>query len=79
MPVSIELHLLEYKQRMLEYLDFYTLRINQHSATPSVLHPFSAPNDPAGYRDASISNDLVTEVYLEYCERTRNMESGKYL
>jgi hypothetical protein len=73
-----ELHLLEYKQKMLEYIQ----NAPNHRASPfdvKPLVPFSTPYDPAGYADASISDDLISDVYLEFSERTRKSESERYL
>lgn len=83
-PSDIELHLLEYHQRRLEYIDYYATRIvtsNNPSScfrTPPPFLSFSAPSDAAGYNDTSITHDLITEVYLEFSERTRSVESTRY-
>lgn len=44
-----------------------------------MLHMFSTLNDPNGYADDSISNDLVTEAYLEFNARGRQEDSEKYM
>lgn len=42
--------------------------------------PFSQPYDISGYGDNSISNDMITEVYLtQFCQKTRQLESAQYL
>ena len=75
-----ELHLLEYKQRMLEYLNhFRTRRVNLFRANIDRLLGFSSPSDVDGYGDKCISNDLITDLLLEFSERTRKIESTEYL
>lgn len=44
-----------------------------------VLQSFSAPNDPAGYNDKSITDDLISDVFLQFSNRTRLEECSKYL
>jgi hypothetical protein len=43
------------------------------------LGAFSEPYALDGYADASITDDLITDVYLEFGERTRRIESERYL
>ena len=43
------------------------------------MEPFSLPYDLDGYADVSISGDLITDVFLEFSNRTRKEESQKYL
>jgi hypothetical protein len=43
------------------------------------LMEFSGPYDADGYADNSISYEVVTELWLEFSERTRKVESEKYL
>ncbi|KAJ7077700.1 hypothetical protein B0H15DRAFT_954994 [Mycena belliarum] len=75
-----QLHLLEYRQRHLEYLNAFKARL-----TPSLgpdhtpLEAFSAPYDGTGYNMKSITDDLITDVFLEFCSRTRIEECGRYL
>jgi len=73
-----ELHVLEYHRVVLEYLQEF------EADKPTVfrkrrLIPFSEPRDPTGYGDGSITDDLITEVLLEFSERTRKQESSDYL
>lgn len=74
----LELHLLEYHKRVFEYLEcfesFPTGRL-----IPMQLKAFSKPTDKLGYNDNPICNDLITEVFLEFSDRTRNEESDEYL
>src|SRR5438477_12260814 len=73
-----ELHLLEYKQRMLKYIENAThRRVSPFEIEPLV--PFSAPCDKLGYADNPISDDLISDVYLEFSEYTRKFESEAYL
>lgn len=73
-----ELHLLEFFLQVKEYLHFFDLRTKQVSVVSPLLYPFSEPNDPAGYGDRVISDDLITDIYLEFCEHERNPESSQY-
>ena len=68
---------------MNQYLEFFGTR---SALTPedffkkrTPLYPVSAPNDPKGYNDSVISNDIITEVYAEFSEHTRGPECTKYL
>ncbi|KAF8973795.1 hypothetical protein BDZ97DRAFT_1912253 [Flammula alnicola] len=72
-----QLHLLEYRQRMLEYLSYFK------SARPSLfkrnnLQKFSSPTDEKGYNDCFLTNDLVTDLYLDFIARVRQSESVEY-
>jgi hypothetical protein len=75
---KLELHLLEYKQRELEYLQFFGHRHVSPFQTVS-LKAFSSPFDVEGYADNSITDDLVTDLFLEFSERSRQIESEKYV
>jgi hypothetical protein len=80
LTIDLELHLLEYKQRMLEYVQRVKTDKPQH-ITPfqlSKIKAFSGPYDPDGYNDDSISDDLITDAYLEFCAHTRIIESEAY-
>jgi hypothetical protein len=77
-PKTIEeLHLLEYKQKALEYLQSFKTCPN--SLFPRKLIPFSGPYDPDGYGDTFMTHDLITDIYLEFSERTRKKESDEYI
>ncbi|KAJ6533328.1 hypothetical protein DFH09DRAFT_1406865 [Mycena vulgaris] len=76
-----QLHLLEYHQHSLEYLQAY----QKAYATPGSL-PFStttlatcSPPNAAGYSDTSITDDMIRDVYMAFVERTRSEESDEYL
>ena len=74
-----ELHLLEYNQTKLEYLKYYEIRKRQASLFPPILKNFTGPWDANGYRDKSITDDLITDVYATFSDQTRNSESQAYL
>ncbi|KAJ6460701.1 hypothetical protein C8R47DRAFT_1226202 [Mycena vitilis] len=74
-----QLHLLEYKQRHLEYLRAFEARTVPGIGDPSPLTAFSAHNDSTGYNGKSITDDLITDVFLEFCNRTRIEECSRYL
>ena len=80
----LELHLLHYHTKRLAYLDFVeelTERKGQTTlsfGTSLTIAAFSPPLDPDGYADTSISNDVLTEVYLHF-GALRLVESAKYL
>jgi hypothetical protein len=74
---SIELHLLEYHQRMLEYLTAFEAR-KVNVFQPVSLQEFSTHDDPNGYDDNCITNDMITDVYVEFVNKTRQQESTSY-
>lgn len=78
-----ELHLLEYAIVKSEYISYATSALNaerdQKTLTPRTLKPFSDPFDSKGYSDQLISNDMISEVYLEFGRRWREMESTVWL
>lgn len=94
LPYSVcrkELHLLEHKWRMLEYLEVFqtqpTCNANSRltdyfsgsKSAVKTLQAFSSASDPLAYADKSISGEIITEVFLDFCARTRQKESGEYL
>jgi hypothetical protein len=81
---NIELHLLEYNQVHLEYVESLQSRPRLSPFEKPSFIPFSAPrrtkNDPThGYDDKSISDEIITEVFTEFGEKTRQRESDDYL
>ena len=74
-----ELHLLEYKQKMLEYLQHAQHRRRVSPFGLASLEAFSGPYALDGYADTSITDDLITDVYLEFGERTRKIESERHI
>ena len=73
-----ELHLLEYQQAMLEYLQEFQKKKTAIFQNVE-LTEFSSPQDPLAYNDKSITDDMITDVLLEYMKRTRKAESTNYL
>ena len=63
---------------MLEYLHSFE-GAWQSPFKPVVLQQFSAPDSTTGYNDRSISDEIITEVYLEFGQKTRQEESSEYL
>lgn len=43
------------------------------------LKPYSEPRNPEGYADMSITDDMISHIYLEFSERSREEESKRYL
>jgi hypothetical protein len=76
---TTELHLLEYSQIKLEYLRYFESRKTHASLFPVMLKAFSEPWDSHGYRNKSITDDLITDVYIMFSDQTRNSESQAYL
>ncbi|KAJ7277282.1 hypothetical protein C8J57DRAFT_1713702 [Mycena rebaudengoi] len=72
-----QLHLLEYKQRHLDYLQSFKGRVR--GLDTSLLQSFTTPADPEGYNDKSITDDLITDMFHEFSDRTRVKECGKFL
>jgi hypothetical protein len=69
-----ELHLLKYKQKMLKYLQYaqyYCVSLFE----VALLEAFSELSAPDCSADMPISNDLMTDVYLEFSECTQQIES----
>ncbi|TFY51214.1 hypothetical protein EVG20_g11108 [Dentipellis fragilis] len=78
-----QLHLLEYNQMRYTYLHQYQARLILTKGTlvdTPRLEQFSKPGDnDAGYDLTSITDDLITEVYLAFSEKTRKAESEDYM
>jgi hypothetical protein len=72
-----ELHILEYFKRKHEYLEAFERRRPCFFRQSDVLEPFSDPYDV--YNSKSISDEMITEIYLEFSNRTRKAESDSYL
>lgn len=43
------------------------------------LRSFSKPNDIGGYSDISITDDMVSDIYLKFSQSTRVEESNEHL
>ena len=74
----LELHLLNYKKQMLEYLTFFRSQKPNLFGQQPQLTMFSKPDLEAGYNDTPITSDMITDVYLEFVEQTRQRESADY-
>lgn len=74
----LELHLLEYGKRKLEYLRQFSIRPTS-VFKPNPLQVFSNPSDASGYNDKSISDDMITALFIDFSERTQQAESQEYL
>lgn len=46
---------------------------------PSTLRLFSPPDDATGYGNKSISDKIITEVFIDFVQRTREQEAAEYL
>jgi hypothetical protein len=75
---SLELHLQEYFRDKHAYLQVFERR-QPSIFCPLKLQAFSDPESVNGYDMRSISDEMVTETYLEYNNKTRKLESEAYL
>lgn len=79
-PGLIELHLLEYHKAELEYLKAFAARNLQESMrNGAAFAAFSEPWDSDNYNDNSITDQLITDLYLHFNKHTRCDESQDYL
>lgn len=84
---SVEQHLREYHARRLHYFEQYRNRRQRSTSLTFFQAPlkergptaFSEYGDPQGYSGASISSDLVSEVFLQFASKTRQEESSDML
>jgi hypothetical protein len=74
------MHLLEYHKTRLEYLRYYKARREIVTVVPvAALKEFTNPSAVGGYGDKPITDDLITDIYHEFSNRTRTVESEDYL
>lgn len=81
-----ELHLSYYHECKREYVLAVQNRVRREGKGQQLtlagrvkdVIPFSSPRDPDGYDDHSITNDIITEVYLQFGQ-LRARESAAYL
>lgn len=66
-------------ERRLEFLQAYVIRQQQTSLFQTKLKEFSGPWDPNGYNDGAITDDLITNIFLDFSQRTQSAESQEYL
>ena len=81
-----ELHLLEYQRCALEYLESFQRERSKPKTVaayfgkgdlrPATFSPFAHSH---GYAGRSITDEMVSEVYLSFVSRTRQQESELYL
>ena len=45
---------------------------------PVALQKFSARDNADGYNDNSMTHEMVTDIYLEFVNKTRERESSSY-
>lgn len=76
--VTQELHLFKYHCRHLEYLKI--LGGQKESGVFAVGPPtsFSGPYEQKGYNDKTITDDMITDVLLEFNERSRRQEASEF-
>ncbi|TFY80628.1 hypothetical protein EWM64_g3383, partial [Hericium alpestre] len=73
-----QLHLLEYQQTVQEYLQYFRSCKDTPIRRPH-LRAFSAPADVDCYEDFLIMCDKVTDILLEYSEKTQHEKSSEYI
>lgn len=78
-PPTVELHLLEYHKRKLEYLRYYETRKRANTLFSISLIPFSEPFKEDGYGDNPITDDRITSIFLSFNNETRRQESQEFL
>ena len=64
---------------MLEYLFAFETQRRASFLIRPCLETYTSPEDPLGYADTSITDDMITHVYSEFSERSRHRESEEYL
>ncbi|PIL26529.1 hypothetical protein GSI_12287 [Ganoderma sinense ZZ0214-1] len=79
-----QLHLLRYYSDKKAYLDRYQELVDHDRRSvlrsfKTPLQNFSAPTNTGGYGNSSISNDLISDVYLLFSENTRREESNEHV
>lgn len=64
---------------MVEYLFAFQ---TQHQASFLMrprLEAYTSPDNPLGYADTSITDDMITHIYSEFSEQSHHQESKEYL
>ncbi|KAF7294249.1 hypothetical protein HMN09_01153400 [Mycena chlorophos] len=65
-----QLHLLEYHKRKHEYIQAHSTReVPSQFLDHSPLHAFSESFNMAGYADNTITDDFITDIYIEFTNR----------
>ena len=75
----LELHLQEYYQRGVKYLQHFNCIQPQAFVLHTPLQAVSPPSDPDGYNNTSILGDMVTEVNLKWVQHMQKPESEQLL
>lgn len=65
--------------RRLEYLQYFTIRRTHAFANDVGLQAFSEPEDVTGYGNLPITDDLISDIYLNFVEHTREPECSQYM
>ncbi|KAF8186240.1 hypothetical protein BJ912DRAFT_927161 [Pholiota molesta] len=73
-----QLHLLEHRQRMLEYLVFFKNARQHPFKKRTELQKFSSPTNEEGYNGSFITSDLITDLYMDFTGKVRQSESIEY-
>ena len=63
---------------MLEYLLYFKSGRQNPMIKRNSVRPFSSPLDEGGYGDSYITNDLITDLYLDFIAKGRKSESIEY-
>lgn len=63
---------------MLEYLEYFESKWESAFIQKTLLFNFSSPTHEDGYADTFITNDLVTDIYMEFVSKARQGESIAY-
>jgi hypothetical protein len=74
-----ELHILEYFKQKNGYLEAFEQRQPCFFRQLDILEPFSDLCDASGYNNKSITDEMITEIYLEFSNRTQKAKSDSYL
>src|SRR6266536_4905682 len=73
-----ELHIQEYFRQKQAYLQAFE-RQQPSLFCPLELKAYSDLCDVNGYCDKSVTDEMITEIYLEFGDKTRKAESDSYL
>ncbi|TFY79755.1 hypothetical protein EWM64_g4258 [Hericium alpestre] len=76
--IKVKLHLLEYHQAIVDFLDSYK-RYSVCGFTDITLDSFLAFDSPDGWGGRTISAESITKILLQNSTRTRSHESSDYL
>jgi hypothetical protein len=81
---TLEMHLLMYHRRRYEYLSLNASSKHDPAQAKLQFHfkahitsDFSAPDDASGYNDEVVSDDIISEVYIQWVSTSRREESER--